>query len=128
MSPDEIATLYDEHAPRLYALALRILGDESAAAAVLEDVFLTRPLPVELGDLVRLTRDLSLARPIQSAGPSVERVGGVPAPRLLVEEAFYRGRSVTDLARAFAIDEETVRGMLRKGMAELREQVAAREK
>ncbi|HUP58899.1 MAG TPA: sigma factor-like helix-turn-helix DNA-binding protein [Thermoanaerobaculia bacterium] len=128
MSPDEIVALYDEHSPRLYALALRILGDEQAAAEVLEEVFVTRPLPTELGSLIHLTRDLALARPIQSGGRSVDRVGGVPAPRLLVEEAFYRGRSVSDLARAFSIDEETVRSMLREGMAALREQVAAREK
>jgi DNA-directed RNA polymerase specialized sigma24 family protein len=127
MSPEELTTLYDEHSPRLYALALRILGDEAAAAEVLEEVFTTRPLPMDLGGLVRLTRDLSLNRPIRSAGSSVDRVGGVPSPRLLVEEAFFRGRSVADLARAFAIDEERVRGMLRDGMAELREQVAAKE-
>ena len=128
MSPDEIVSLYDAYSPRLYALALRIVGNESAAAEVLEEVFTTRPLPAELGDLVRLTRDLAVGRQIQSTGPSVDPVGGVPAPRLLVEEAFYRGRSVADLARAFSMDQEAVRARPREGMAELRAQVAAEKK
>ena len=123
MSPDEIMRLYDEYAPRLYALALRITGEEQAAADVLEDVFTSPPVPADFTGLVRITRE----RAIQKAGRPVVSGGGVPTPRLLVEEAFFRGRSVTDLAETFAIEEQAVRGMLIEGMAELRKQVAARE-
>ena len=123
MSPDEIMRLYDEHAPRLYALALRITGEEKAAADVLEDVFTSPPVPDDFTGLVRITRE----RAIQKTGRSVVSGGGVPTPRLLVEEAFFRGRSVTDLAKTFSIEEQAVRGMLIEGMAELRKQVAPRE-
>ena len=40
MGPHEIEALYDAHAPRLYALALRITGDEESAAAALEEAFI----------------------------------------------------------------------------------------
>ena len=126
-SPTEAIALYDEHAPRLYALALRITGDPAAAAAVLEEVFSSRPLPADLAGLARITRERSLARYDRSAAPSVEASGMKPVPRTLVEEAFFRGRSVADLAGAYALPEETVRRMLRDGMAELRDAVPVRK-
>ena len=127
MSPEEIIGLYDEHAPRLYALALRITGDEKHAAAVLEEVFLTEPVPADFTGLVRATREIAIQKENRTSGRSVVSGGGVPTPRLLVEEAFYRGRSVADLAQTFSMEEQAVRGMLLEGMAELRKQVAARE-
>ena len=119
--------LYDAHAPRLFALALRITGDERLAAAVLEDVFTSGQVPGELSELIRLTREKSLARYDRSVSASVEPSGMKPVPRQLVEDAFYGGMSVADLARAYALPEETVRTMLTAGMAELRHEVANRK-
>lgn len=127
MSPDEIMRLYDEHAPRLYALALRIGSDEKVAAEVLEAVFVTEPVPEDFAGLVRAVRERAIEKENRTSGRSVESRSGVPSPRLLVEEAFYRGRSVAELAKTFSMEEQVVRGMLIEGMAELRKQVAARE-
>jgi DNA-directed RNA polymerase specialized sigma24 family protein len=126
-STDDVMNLYDAHAPRLFALALRITGDESAAAAVLEDVFTSGPVPAALSELVRLTREKSLARYDRSVSASVEPSGMTPVPRQLVDDAFYGGMSVADLARVYALPEETVRTMLTAGMAELRLEVANRK-
>ena len=120
MSPDAIIRLYDEHSPRLYALALRILGDENAAAAVLEEVFASQSVPEDFAGLVRTVREKSLGRPNRMSGPSVGNVGEAPTPRVLVEEAFFHGRSVTDLATTFSLDEASVRVMLRRGLDELK--------
>jgi DNA-directed RNA polymerase specialized sigma24 family protein len=117
--PDLLA-LYDAHAPRLFALALRITGDEAAAAQVLEEVFTAEAVPSELADLVRLTRERALARYDRSALAPVEPSAMKPVPRQLVEDAFYGGMSVADLARVYSLPEETVRTMLTTGMAELR--------
>lgn len=126
-SPDEVLALYDAHAPRLFALALRITGDEAKAAAVLEEVFTSKAVPAELAELVRLTREKSLGRYDRSAAPSVEPSGMKPVPRQLVEDAFYGGMSLADLARVYSLPEEAVRGMLVTGMAELRLEVANRK-
>jgi len=125
-SPDDIMTAYDTHAPRLFALALRITGSESAAAAVLEEVFTSGAVPRELGDLVRLTREKSLARYDRSVSRAVEPSGMKPFPRQVVEDAFYGGMSVADLARVYSLTDEEVRAMLASGMAELRLEVASR--
>jgi DNA-directed RNA polymerase specialized sigma24 family protein len=121
---DEVLRLYDAHAPRLFAVALRILdGDRPAAAAALAEVFADPPSS-ELPALVRATRDRALAkRQSQTVTPAV--VEGEPAPRLLVEEAFYRGSSVPDLARTYGLTEARVRGLLHDGMTALRQQFAA---
>lgn len=37
--PDAFAALYDAHAPRVFALCLRMVGDRSAATDLLQDVF-----------------------------------------------------------------------------------------
>lgn len=116
--------LYNAHAPRLYALALRITGDEKEAAAVIEEVFTAKGVPAELAELVRLTREKSLARYIRPAAPSVDSSGMKPFPRQLVEDAFYGGMSVADLARVYSLPEEAVRTMLTAGMAELKLEVA----
>ncbi|HYR30194.1 MAG TPA: hypothetical protein VEU30_17135 [Thermoanaerobaculia bacterium] len=126
-SPDDIMSAYDTHAPRLFALALRITGSEPAAAAVLEEVFTSGPVPAELGELVRLVREKSLSRYDRSATRSVEPSGMKPFPRQVVEDAFYGGMSVADLARVYALTEDAVRAMLASGMADLRLEVARRK-
>lgn len=126
-SPDEILGLYDAHAPRLFALALRITGDEKAAADVIAEVFTSEAVPSELAGLVRLTREKSLSRYDRSGAASVESPGMKPFPRQLVEDAFYGGMSVADLARVYSLPEETVKAMLISGMNELRLEVAGRK-
>jgi DNA-directed RNA polymerase specialized sigma24 family protein len=116
----DILALYDDYAPRLYALALRITGDETAAAAVLEEVFASQQVPDFFVDLVRIVREKSLARPNRSSAPRVVNEGGAPTPRRLVEEAFFEGKSVADLAKTFSLDESGVRIMLRRGLDELK--------
>ena len=128
-APD-IATLYDNYASRVYALALRITHDRDAAADITEDLF------VQIGNgslvhdprmgsfdawLVRTARDLSLKR--REAQPDVSSVDpGEATPRSLVEAAFFGGMSASDLSRMHAMNEEEVRRRLCNGMAELRTQ------
>ena len=130
MGPHEIESLYDAHAPRLYALALRITGgDRAAAAAALEEAFLRL---WELADeraedqfriLVRLTRDAALThRQVQTASKAVSTQG--PTPAGLVEEVFFRGVAVPELAKRYGLEESEVRRMIRDGMAALTMQVA----
>lgn len=116
----DIISLYDAYAPRLYALALRITGDQEAAAAVLEEVFTSQQVPGNLVELVRAVRERSLARPNRTTGRHVVENGGAPTPRRLVEEAFFEGKSVADLAKTFSLDESGVRVMLRRGLDELK--------
>lgn len=123
--PDRRLALYDAHAPRLFALALRITGDEAQAASVLEEVFTARDVPSEFADLVRKTREIAISRHIRSERAPVGTQRQEPSPRQLVEDAFYRGMSVADLASAWNVPEETVRRLLRDGMLELREQLSA---
>jgi DNA-directed RNA polymerase specialized sigma24 family protein len=117
----DIAALYDEHASRLYAIALRITGDETLAADVLEEVFTTTPVPTDLGGLVRAVREKSLARENRSSGRSVVSDGEAPTPRRLVDAAFFEGKSVAELSKTFSLDEKTVRVMLRQGLDELKQ-------
>lgn len=130
MTPEDLQEIYDAHAPRLYALALRIAGDRDAAAAALEDAFLRlwesadapgdAPFPM----LVRLTRERALARRQgQSAASDVGKMMATPAG--LVEELFFGGLSLRDLAGRYGLGESQVRGMIRAGMAALRTRVAA---
>ena len=126
-SPDDVMRLYDAHAPRLFALAMRITGDERAAADVIEEVFTAESVPSELADLVRLTREKAVNRYDRSGSAAVESPGMKPLPRQLVEDAFYGGMSVADLARVYALPEETVKAMLVTGMNELRLEVGGRK-
>lgn len=125
-----IEALYDRHAPRLFAVALRILGDRDAAAATLEEVFVDVASAETYGEgnpgtwLLRITRDRAIHRQAQTASPFVHEAGTRATPRRLVEDAFYRGMGVKDLAKAWGIAEDVVRGMLRDGMAELRREFA----
>jgi predicted RNA polymerase sigma factor len=121
-----IADLYDRHASRLYAIALRITGDRDTAADVLGDAFVALSKSDEIRDpetyLVRATRDHALAR--QTQKPSAAVVPKEATPRQLVEEAWY-GMSVSDLATTHKTSEANVRMMLCDGMAQLRRQFAA---
>lgn len=124
--PADRLRLYDEHASRLYALALRIVGDRDEAAAVLEEVFRGKGLPAELGGLMRITREISLKRYVQSARPPVAPTTREPSPRLIVEDAFYRGMSLADLAREWNLPVEIVRSMIADGMAALRKELGGK--
>ena len=130
--------LYDRHGQRLYAVAMHILGHSDQACAVIEDVFalLASPphrreaRPCSVGAwLVRLTRDQALARRV-SAKPQGRNdpaavdptEAGSPAPRKLVERAFFGGLGVAELARSYSLSEDEARRLLRTGMAELKAQ------
>ena len=128
-SPD-IASLYDNYASRVYAVALRITGNREAAADITEDLF------VQIGNgslahdprmgsfdawLIRIARDISLRR--REAQSDVSSVHPTEAsPRALVEAAFFGGMSASELSRMHAMSEDEVRRRLCNGMAELRTQ------
>ena len=139
MGPHEIEALYDAHAPRLYALALRVTGgDRDAAAAALEEAFVRLSESAdETGEdqfriLVRLTRDAALTRtPVQNAASAVSTIGATPAgpPQAakIVEELFFGGLTLRELAGRTGLGETELRRMIHEGMAALRVQVARRE-
>jgi DNA-directed RNA polymerase specialized sigma24 family protein len=118
--------LYDRHAPCLYAVALRITADQDAAADALEAAFVALAKTDDIRDpaafLVHATRDYALAR--QSRLPATAVVPPVTDPRRVVEDAWYGGLTVTDLAARHGVSEEDARGLLYEGMAALRSQVA----
>ena len=122
-----LADLYDRHASRLYAIALRITGDRDAAADALESAFVALSKNGEVGDpvayLIHATRDCALARQTRPAPATV--VMEEPSARSLVEDAWYNGMTVSDLAKRYGISEVKARGMLCDGMAELRMKFAA---
>jgi hypothetical protein len=121
-----LEALYDRHAPSMYAVALRILdNDHTSAGAALEAAFLglwEGQLTPGSGTspavwLVRAARDAALAlRPKME----IARRPGAPTPRQLVEDVFYGGNRVEEIARTYALPEAQVRDLLRSGMAELR--------
>ena len=136
MTSQDIQDLYDAHAPRLYALALRITGDRDTAAAAIEDAFLRLwESAAEPGDapfplLVRLTRERALARRQgqaqgQTGASDVSTMAATPAS--LVEELFFGGLSLHDLAGRHGLGESQVRRMIQEGMAALRMRVAQQE-
>jgi predicted RNA polymerase sigma factor len=122
-----LAELYDRHASRLYAIALRITGDRDAAAEALEKAFLVLSRNGDAGDplayLIHATRDCALARQTRPASTNV--VVPEPSLRSMVEDAWYNGMTVSDLATRYGISEAKARGMLCDGMAELRMKFAA---
>jgi hypothetical protein len=132
MGPQEIEALYDAHASRLYALALRITGEEESASAALEEAFVRLS---ELADvtgedqfriLLRLTRDAALTRRhVQSAAGTVGRVEATPAG--LVEELYFGGLTLGELAGRYRMEEPELRRMIREGMTALRLQVGQRD-
>ena len=122
-----LAEIYDRHASRLYAIALRITGDRDAAADALEAAFLALSRNDDIDDpdayLIHATRDCALARQTRPASATV--VPKEASPRMLVEDAWYNGMNVTDLAKRYGIAEEKARVMLCDGMAALRMKFAA---
>jgi predicted RNA polymerase sigma factor len=122
-----LADLYDRYAPRLYAIALRITDDRDAAADALESAFVALSRNGDVSDplayLIHATRDCALAR--QTRPPSATVVPEEASPRTLVEQAWYKGMTVKDLATRYGIGEAKARGMLCDGMAELRMKFAA---
>jgi hypothetical protein len=124
---DSLADLYDRHASRLYAIALRITDDRDAAADALESAFVGLSRNDDVGDpvayLIHATRDSALARQTRPASAPV--VVQEPSARNMVEDAWYKGMTVNDLATRYGISEAKARGMLCEGMAELRVKFAA---
>jgi predicted RNA polymerase sigma factor len=122
-----LADLYDRHAARLYAIALRITSDRDAAADALEAAFVALSRNDDVGDpaayLIHATRDCALARQTRPASAAV--VTKEANPRLMVEDAWYNGMNVNDLAARYGIPEAKARGMLCEGMVQLRTQFAA---
>ena len=132
LTTGDVAALYDAHAPRLYALALRITSDRDAATAAIEEAFLRvcesadEPAESTFRTLVRLTRERALAhRQGQSDSSDVRSDRATPAG--LVEELFFGGLSLRDLAGRYGLGESQVRRMIHDGMAALRTQVAQQE-
>ncbi|HEX3579205.1 MAG TPA: hypothetical protein VHY33_11640 [Thermoanaerobaculia bacterium] len=125
-----LADLYDRYASRLYAVALRITNDRDAAADALESAFVALSQTADAGDqaayLIHATRDCALARQTRPASAPV--VGAEPSPRSMVEDAWYNGMTVSDLATRYGISQAKARGMLCEGMAELRVKFAAGRK
>jgi DNA-directed RNA polymerase specialized sigma24 family protein len=122
-----IADLYDRYASRLYAIALRITNDRDTAADALESAFVSLSKNDGVGDpatyLIQATRDCALARQTRPASATV--VPKEASPRSIVEDAWYNGMTVSDLATRYGISEAKARGMLCDGMAELRMKFAA---
>jgi DNA-directed RNA polymerase specialized sigma24 family protein len=122
-----LGEIYDRHASRLYAIALRITGDREAAADALESAFVALSKTGDVGDpvayLIHATRDCALARQTRPASTTV--VVPEPSARRMVEEAWYNGMTVSDLATRYGISEAKARGMLCNGMAALRMKFAA---
>jgi|SRR5581483_3322275 len=125
----DLTALYDRHAAQLFAVALRIAGNRDAAARALEETFaMLRGYDARFGSpeawLLRTVRNQALAGQDQTRAASVDpMVGGPPTARQLVEEAFFRGRTASDLARTHGLEEREVRRMLRDGITELRQQL-----
>jgi predicted RNA polymerase sigma factor len=122
-----LADLYDRHAPRLYAIALRITNDRDAAADALEVAFVAVSRKDDVQDpvtyLIRATRDCALARQTRPASAAV--VPKEATPRAMVEDAWYGGLSVNDLAAKYGIPETKARQLLCEEMAQLRTPFAA---
>jgi DNA-directed RNA polymerase specialized sigma24 family protein len=120
-----LAALYDRHAARLYAIAFRITGDRDAAADALEEAFLmmSRADPDDPAHyLLRATRDAALARQTQPRSTAV--LANVGTSKEMVEEAWFTGASVSELASRYGLAEEQTRAMLCDGMSALRAQFA----
>jgi DNA-directed RNA polymerase specialized sigma24 family protein len=127
-----LAELYDRHAPALFSVARRIAGEDAAATAAVEELFLSlwdgsARYDAHYGSpqawLIRLVRENALTRQAQNPSAPVD-ANEAPTPRRLVEQAFYSGRGVEELARAHSLTNEEVRAMLCRGMSELRNQFA----
>jgi len=122
---ETIAALYDRHAPRLYAIALRITSDAAVAAGAIEAAFRALVNEDAIGDpgafLVHATRDCALARQTQPAATDV--LSHEVDPRLVVEDAWFGGMTIAALAARYGLPESRIRELLQDGMAALRAKV-----
>ena len=128
-----VAALYDRHAARMYAVALRVTADPASASEVLVDLFaaivdgaVSLPAGADAALwLLRLTRDRAAARQTQNARSSVDALTNATelTPRALVEAAFFSGLTVEEAATRLGASEETIRTKLREGMAGIRAQL-----
>jgi DNA-directed RNA polymerase specialized sigma24 family protein len=124
-------SLYDRHSPVMYAIALRILGREDQACAALEATFLglwegRLAYSPSFGNptawLLRVMRDSAMA--MRPATP-LQRRPATPTPRQLVEDVYFGGSRVDQIAATYSMPEPKVRDLLRCGMAELRSEFEA---
>lgn len=125
MSPEELEALYDRYSGAMYALALRVTGDRDTASRALESAFIavwSGSVGTDSASLMRAARDHALAQgtPAKPLPPVAQ-----PTPRLLIEHAFFGGKRVDELARAYKMPEGEVRNLLRNGIRELRNQFGA---
>ena len=130
----DIAALYDRHAPRMYALALRITHDPGRASAVIERVFgvlLSEPAAAMPRDaaieswLIRAVRSEALrARDDQTPASPVSPV--MASGRAMLDAIFLDGITPAELASAASIPAEEIRQRLVEGMAALRAKVRSR--
>jgi len=118
--PAAFGRVYDEHARRVYAAALRVLGNPAQAQDVTQDVFLRLwrapgkfdPRRGDLGAYLRLmarSRALDVAREGQAAGRASDRLKvavGLTPPR---EDA--RPDTATELRRDRADVRAALRGL-----------------
>src|SRR5258706_12033667 len=111
-------SLYDRHAPPMYAIALRILAKEDLACTALEATFLAlwegrltyAPSFGHPGAwLLRIARDQAMA--MRPAIP-IQRRPTTPTPRELVKAVFLGGGRVEDIAQTYELPEAQVRDLL----------------
>lgn len=142
-----LAAFYDRHCQLVYGLALRILIERGEAEAVVDDVFLTMwqsptsyhaVLGSPTGWLVRLTRTRAIERARVVGLPFADRVS--PAgesfasqdvlaqlsdqQRTLIEQAFFKGLTRSELAARFGLSIAAVTESLQAGMQALRDKLA----
>jgi anti-sigma-K factor RskA len=114
-----VRLLYDRTAPRLFALCLRILGDEGEAGEVVQDTYLTAwrkagsydPARDPLVWLAALTRTHAIDRQRAAGTGRTPARPGPSAP--LVQTAFSAGATYAALARRLGEEPEVVRARIR---------------
>ena len=145
------ADIYSLTSPKVYALALRMLGEPGLAQDLVQDVYLkvwyaadsyssTRGEPLTW--LISITRNRALdvmrskdfqtqslsAEPDDSVGLDAqdEKLGGCidrleDQQRQSIFAAFYQGLTHSEIAQAFAEPIGTIKSRVRRGLAALRE-------
>jgi DNA-directed RNA polymerase specialized sigma24 family protein len=110
--------LYDNYAPQMYAVALRILHDQKTAEDILVQAFVawTRSEEQEPARLLRLTRDLALLRVRKKRITPVAEV----TPQKLLELVFFEGFTIAELAESCSLSAAEVRNLLVSEVARMR--------
>jgi len=124
----ELERLYDRYSAAMYAVALRVAGgNRDAASRAIEQAFIavwSGRYADDAASLLRAARDCAVAeRRTSQAPPSAS--APQPTPIQLVEEAFFGGKRVDEIARAHALPVGEVRNLLQSGMAQLRSEFGA---